>query len=82
MSLRAFVGRTVRARCIVLVSIVAAASLGACGNDQGTAEPAATAGAGAPAPSVALPATDGTTVDLAEFRGKRNVLLYFYEHAG
>jgi peroxiredoxin len=31
---------------------------------------------------VALPATDGTTVDLARFRGKRNVLLYFYEHAG
>jgi len=27
-------------------------------------------------------ATTGTTVNLAEFRGKRNVLLYFYEHAG
>ncbi len=37
---------------------------------------------GAPAPPVALPATTGETVDLAGFRGKRNVLLYFYEHAG
>ncbi len=34
------------------------------------------------APPVRLPATSGQTVDLAGFRGKRNVLLYFYEHAG
>lgn len=34
------------------------------------------------APAVVLPATTGETVDLAAFRGKRNVLLYFYEHAG
>lgn len=34
------------------------------------------------APEVRLPATTGDTVDLAAFRGKRNVLLYFYEHAG
>ena len=34
------------------------------------------------APAVRLPATNGSTVDLAGFRNKRNVLLYFYEHAG
>lgn len=37
---------------------------------------------GATAPEVRLPATYGSTVDLAGLRGKRNVLLYFYEHAG
>jgi hypothetical protein len=34
------------------------------------------------APPVRLPATTGQTADVASFRGKRNVLLYFYEHAG
>jgi peroxiredoxin len=34
------------------------------------------------APPVRLPATTGQTVDVTSFRGKRNVLLYFYEHAG
>ncbi len=34
------------------------------------------------APAVVLPATNGETVDLAAYRGKSNVLLYFYEHAG
>jgi peroxiredoxin len=34
------------------------------------------------APPVRLPSTTGQTIDLAGFRGKRNVLLYFYEHAG
>ncbi len=37
---------------------------------------------GTPAPEVRLPSTTGDTVDLGDFRGKRNVLLYFYEHAG
>ena len=37
---------------------------------------------GEAAPPVRLPATSGQTVDVAGFRGKRNVLLYFYEHAG
>jgi hypothetical protein len=37
---------------------------------------------GEAAPAVRLPATTGQTVDLAGLRGKRNVLLYFYEHAG
>ena len=34
------------------------------------------------APPVRLAATTGQTADVASFRGKRNVLLYFYEHAG
>ena len=34
------------------------------------------------APPVRLPATTGQTADVASFRGKRIVLLYFYEHAG
>ena len=37
---------------------------------------------GETAPPVRLPSTSGQTVDVASFRGKRNVLLYFYEHAG
>jgi hypothetical protein len=37
---------------------------------------------GEAAPAVRLASTSGQTVDVASFRGKRNVLLYFYEHAG
>ena len=37
---------------------------------------------GAAAPAVVLPATTGKPVDLSSYRGRRNVLLYFYEHAG
>jgi hypothetical protein len=37
---------------------------------------------GQAAPPVRLPATTGKTVDVTSYRGKRNVLLYFYEHAG
>jgi hypothetical protein len=37
---------------------------------------------GEAAPPVQLASTTGQTVDVASFRGKRNVLLYFYEHAG
>ena len=37
---------------------------------------------GEAAPAVRLPSTTGQTVDVTSFRGKRNVLLYFYEHAG
>lgn len=37
---------------------------------------------GVAAPPVVLPTTNGGTFDLAEYRGKRNVLIYFYEHAG
>jgi hypothetical protein len=42
----------------------------------------ATRAVGEAAPAVRLAATSGQTVDVASFRGKRNVLLYFYEHAG
>lgn len=34
------------------------------------------------APSFDLPSTTGEMVSLNDYRGKRNVLLYFYEHAG
>ena len=37
---------------------------------------------GVAAPPVVLPTTSRGTFDLAEYRGKRNVLIYFYEHAG
>ena len=46
-------------------------------------QPAGDVGAvGEAVPAVRLPSTTGQTVDLAGLRGKRNVLLYFYEHAG
>ena len=49
----------------------------------GSAQPAGGVPAvGEAAPPVRLAATTGQTVDVAGFRGKRNVLLYFYEHAG
>ena len=51
-------------------------------HSSGSAAPRGVLGPGAGAPDVALPATSGQTIDLASFRGKRNVLLYFYEHAG
>jgi hypothetical protein len=52
------------------------------GRSRGGPEPAAAPADGTPAPSVRLPATTGKMVDLTAYRGKRNVLLYFYEHAG
>ncbi len=52
------------------------------GGPGGSRDNAGELAAGTPAPEVRLPATTGDTVDLADFRGKRNVLLYFYEHAG
>jgi len=52
--------------------------------DGGSGQPAAggVRAVGEAAPAVRLAATTGQTVDVASFRGKRNVLLYFYEHAG
>jgi cytochrome oxidase Cu insertion factor (SCO1/SenC/PrrC family) len=52
--------------------------------DSGSGQPAAggTRAVGEAAPPVRLAATTGQTVDVTTFRGKRNVLLYFYEHAG
>jgi cytochrome oxidase Cu insertion factor (SCO1/SenC/PrrC family) len=53
-------------------------------SDGGNGQPAAggVRAVGQAAPPVRLAATTGQTVDVATFRGKRNVLLYFYEHAG
>jgi len=51
--------------------------------DGGSGQPAGgTRAVGEAAPAVGLASTSGQTVDVASFRGKRNVLLYFYEHAG
>ncbi len=44
--------------------------------------PAAGAEEGETAPTFDLPSTTGESVSLSDYRGKRNVLLYFYEHAG
>lgn len=41
------------------------------------ADPAATAAIGQPAPDFTLPAVDGTTVKLSDFKGKRVVLEWF-----
>jgi hypothetical protein len=52
----------------------------------GGGQPRAAAGGvravGEAAPPVRLASTSGQTVDVASFRDQRNVLLYFYEHAG
>lgn len=37
---------------------------------------------GEAAPAFDLPSTTGESVSLNDYRGKQNVLLYFYEHAG
>jgi cytochrome oxidase Cu insertion factor (SCO1/SenC/PrrC family) len=74
------------------LSLAAVAVLGAVAVAWLTARPSSQGANGQPgggvravgqlAPPVRLPATTGQTIDLAGFRGKRNVLLYFYEHAG
>ena len=76
-----------RGDALVAAALVAAAlAWGAAsrGNDRtGIDESAAgTLAVGSPAPAVRLSSTDGTTVDLSHYRGKRHVLLYFYEGAG
>lgn len=52
------------------------------GAGSGAAQPGQPLAVGSVAQPVRLAATSGRTVDLAGFRNKRNVLLYFYEHAG
>lgn len=39
-------------------------------------------GKGAPAPDFSLPAVGGVTFSLAEYRGQKNVLLFFQEGVG
>lgn len=67
---------------LALAAVVLVALGVALGSRDGSKEAAGGLREGAVAPAVRLPATTGATVDLAAFRGKRNVLLYFYEHAG
>ena len=48
----------------------------------GSTAAGATLAVGAIAPTGTLSSTHGDVVNLADFRGKRNMMLYFYEHAG
>jgi hypothetical protein len=79
-------GRWVWLPVLVLVVLGVAVALSLNGRSNGSPEGRLQAGGvlpeGATAPPVRLPATTGATVDMAGFRNKRNVLLYFYEHAG
>ncbi len=52
------------------------------GDDGSSPEPSSAGGgiaAAGPAPAFTLPAIDGSTISLAEFRGENNVLLFFNE---
>lgn len=66
----------------VAVGVVALVWLTGRPGGQGGQPAGGTMAVGQAAPPVRLPATTGKTVDLTSYRGKRNVLLYFYEHAG
>ena len=72
----------VAAAAVLVVLVVVLAKSGERTSVSTSSRPAAQATVGSVAPPVALPATTDQTVDLSAFRGKRNVLLYFYEHAG
>lgn len=65
-----------------VAALVVLAVQGGGSKSQGNGAGAAVLAESAEAPSVVLPSTTGRTVDLASYLGKRNVLLYFYEHAG
>jgi cytochrome oxidase Cu insertion factor (SCO1/SenC/PrrC family) len=68
---------------VVVVGVVAVVWLTGRQGGGSSAQPEAGVRAvGEAAPPVRLASTSGQTVDVASFRGKRNVLLYFYEHAG
>jgi cytochrome oxidase Cu insertion factor (SCO1/SenC/PrrC family) len=77
-------GRRVGTRALLAVAAVVAVGLGLSlsSRGKGGGNSGSELREGALAPAVSLPATTGDTVDLAQLRGKRNVLLYFYEHAG
>ncbi len=68
---------------VVVLAGVAVVWLTGRQDSGGNAQPAAggVRTVGEAAPPVRLASTTGQTVDVASFRGKRNVLLYFYEHA-
>jgi hypothetical protein len=68
---------------VVVLGVVAVVWLtGQPGGGSGQPAAGGVRAVGEAAPPVQLPSTTGQTVDVATFRGKRNVLLYFYEHAG
>jgi hypothetical protein len=68
---------------VVVLGVVAVVWLtGRPGGGSGQQPAGGVRAVGEAAPAVRLAATSGQTVDVAGFRGKRNVLLYFYEHAG
>ena len=68
---------------VVVLGVVAVVWLTGRQDSGSSAQPAGgVRTVGEAAPAVRLASTSGQTVDVASFRGKRNVLLYFYEHAG
>jgi hypothetical protein len=67
----------------VAVGVVALVWLtGRPGGQDGRQPTGGTRAVGQAAPPVRLRATNGKAIDVTSYRGKRNVLLYFYEHAG
>lgn len=72
------------AAVIATVVLVAAFAVFQRGQEKGTTggQTTSSAAAGKAAPSFNLASTTGGTVSLESFRGKQNVLLYWYEHAG
>ncbi|MEP6658603.1 MAG: hypothetical protein ABJD24_01650 [Acidimicrobiales bacterium] len=75
-----------RMRIAVAVALVVIVGVGVVvlsrDRNSSSGSSSATLDVGAVAPTVRLAATSGQTVDVSAFRGKRDVLLYFYEHAG
>lgn len=63
-------------------AVILALAIGGRGGSGDSGTSARTLSEGAMAPRVDLASTTGAQVDITAFRGKRNVLLYFYEHAG
>ncbi len=74
--------RTRIAGAVALAVVVAVGVIVLSRGNGSSGSSGATLTVGAVAPVVRLAATSGQTVDVSAFRGKRDVLLYFYEHAG
>lgn len=66
---------------VAVISLVAAFTLQR-GQSTSTQPTAQAAPGEKMAPLFTLPATTGGTVSLESFRGKENVVLFWYEHAG